>query len=65
MADEIADAILENAQGPRKATGDLGSMEQHSLPDQIAADKHVANQAAAAAPHLRLRIVKLVPPGTV
>jgi hypothetical protein len=32
MADEIENAIIENAQGPAKATGDSGSMEQHPFP---------------------------------
>jgi len=37
MAEQLENAILENAQGPAKAAGDSGSMEQHKLPDQIAA----------------------------
>jgi hypothetical protein len=31
MADDLQDAIRENAQGPAKAAGDSGSMEQHKL----------------------------------
>jgi hypothetical protein len=37
MADELDDTIRQNAQGPAKAAGDAGSVEQHSLPDQIEA----------------------------
>ena len=35
----LEDTIRETAEGPAKAAGDSGSMEQHKLPDQIAADK--------------------------
>ena len=37
--DQVADALLENALGPRAVTGDQISVQQHSLPDQIAAIK--------------------------
>jgi hypothetical protein len=40
MADDLETTILDNAQGPAKATGDSGSMEQHPLPDQIASDRY-------------------------
>lgn len=40
MADDLEDTIRENAEGPAKAAGDSGSMEQHKLPDQIAADRY-------------------------
>lgn len=46
MADET-DAILDNAQGLKKATGDGHSAEQHSLLDQIEADRYLASKAAA------------------
>ena len=38
MADELDDAIRTNADGPKSASGDSGSMQQHPLPGQIAAD---------------------------
>jgi hypothetical protein len=63
MADELEDAIRENAQGPAKATGDSGSMEQHKLPDQIAADKYLASKEAAKSKRRGLQFNKLVPPG--
>ena len=44
MADDLTQTISENAQGPAKASGDAGSMEQHSLPDQIAADRYLEEQ---------------------
>lgn len=64
MPDEISDAIEQNALGPKKATGDTGSMEQHPIPDQIAADKYVKSKDANTR-GLPIRYVKFVPPGTV
>ena len=63
MADELEDAIRENAQGPAKASGDAGSMEQHKLPDQIAADKYLASKDAAKSKRRGLVFNKFVPPG--
>lgn len=63
MSDELEDAIRENAEGPAKAAGDSGSMEQHKLPDQIAADKYLASKEAAKSKSRGLRFNKLVPPG--
>lgn len=62
MADNLEDEIRENASGPAKASGDAGSVEQHKLKDQIAADKHLAGKQAVAKPHRGLRFNKLVPP---
>ncbi len=45
MAEEgLEQSIEENAKGPAKASGDAGSVEQHKLTDQIAADKHLAGK---------------------
>jgi hypothetical protein len=63
MADELEDAIRENAQGPAKASGDTGSVEQHKLPDQIAADRYLASKDAAKSKSRGLQFNKLVPPG--
>jgi hypothetical protein len=63
MADDLDDTIRENAQGPAKATGDSGSVEQHPLEDQIAADKHLAAKQAVKKKHRGLRFSKLAPPG--
>jgi hypothetical protein len=62
MADELEDAIRENARGPAKASGDAGSVEQHKLSEQIAADKHLAGKQAVTKPSRGLRFNKLVPP---
>jgi hypothetical protein len=63
MSDELEDSIRENAQQPAKAAGDSGSVEQHSLSDQIAADRYLLEKQAARSRRLGLRITKIVPPG--
>ncbi|MGE3182139.1 MAG: hypothetical protein AB7N71_10945 [Phycisphaerae bacterium] len=64
MADNFDDTIRENAQGPAKASGDAGSIEQHSLKDQIEADRYLNSKKAVNAKQRGLRFSKLVPPGT-
>lgn len=64
MADDLDQTIRENATGPAKASGDSGSMEQHSLPDQIAADRYLQSKRAARQKGLGVALKKLVPPGT-
>jgi hypothetical protein len=64
VSDEtIADAIKENAAGPAKASGDSVSIEQHSIQDQIAADRYLASKRAAAKPHRGMRFTRIIPPG--
>lgn len=63
MADNLEDTIRENARGPAKAAGDSGSMEQHKLTDQIAADKYLASKEAAKSKRRGLVFNKFVPPG--
>ena len=36
MVDDLENKIRENADGPAKASGDAGSIEQHKLVEQIA-----------------------------
>jgi hypothetical protein len=64
MADDLTQAILDNATSPAKASGDSGSMEQHPLPDQIAADRYLESKKAARGKGLGIGLKKLVPPGT-
>jgi hypothetical protein len=61
----LEQTISENAQGPKKAQGDAGSIEQHSLQDQIAADRYLAAKQAVRSRGKGLRMSKLVPPGAV
>lgn len=63
MADDLDDTIRQNALGPAKAAGDAGSVEQHKLPDQIAADRYLASKEAAKSKRRGLVFNKLVPPG--
>ena len=66
MADELDSTIETNAKGPKQAAADGVNVQQHSLPDQIAADKYLASkQAAAKNPAKAFTRVKIVPPGTV
>ena len=64
MAENLDTQISENAAGPKKATGDSGSVEQHPLNDQIAADRYLASKQAARSRGLGIRMSKLVPPGS-
>jgi hypothetical protein len=64
MAEDLTEAIKENAQGPKRAQGDAGSVEQHDLKDQIEADRYLASKEAAKNPAKAFSRVKIVPPGT-
>ena len=65
MSDDLKDAIGENATGPKKASGDSGSIEQHPLKDQIEADKYLAAKKATQANGLGIKLAKISPGGTV
>ena len=65
MADDLKDVIQQNASGPQQATVDGVTAQQHSLPDQIAADKYLAGKAALGKRNFGLTRAKIVPPGTV
>jgi len=59
----IEQTILENVQGPKKVEGDAGSVENHSLADQIAADRYLASKQAMRSKGRGIVISKLIPPG--
>jgi hypothetical protein len=63
MADDLEDEIHKNAEGPAKASGDAGSVEQHKLAEQIEADRYLASKDAVKKPRRGLRFTKIVPPG--
>ena len=44
MADDLKDAIKQNAEGPKQASADGVSTQQHSMSDQIEADKYLAGK---------------------
>lgn len=61
----LDDKITEVANGPAKASGDAGAVEQHNLKDLIEADKHLAQKQAAKSKGLGIKRVQLIPPGAV
>jgi len=60
----IDNSIKENAAGPRRASGDSGSVEQHGLADQIAADKYLESKKASRSKGLGIKLVKVAPGST-
>ena len=59
----LEETIRENASGPKRVQGDSGSVDQHSLQDQIAADRYLASKEAVK--HgIGIKNVKLSPDGT-
>lgn len=56
MADEIRDQIIENAQAPKSVETDGLKVTEHSLRDQIEADKHVARTANTGSTKLPVRV---------
>ena len=67
-ATDLKTEIADNAQGPQGASGDGFSVRQHSIRDQIAADKYLAAKDAlhhSTNPSAGLRMVRLVPPAAV
>lgn len=65
MSDEAYDALVESVAGPAEASDDAGRMKQHPIPDQIAADKHLANRAGASSRALPIRFGRIRPPGAI
>ncbi|GIW78785.1 MAG: hypothetical protein KatS3mg105_3291 [Gemmatales bacterium] len=61
MAD-LSSEIETNAQGPKQVTADGLTVEQHSLPDQIAAEQHLKSKDAIKKKHRGLRFTRLSPP---
>ena len=67
MSDEsdLEDVIKDNAAGVKKAKGDNGELENHSLKDQIDADKYLCSKQASKARNKGLGFAQIVPPGSV
>ncbi|MCL4742271.1 MAG: hypothetical protein KJZ54_08715 [Phycisphaerales bacterium] len=63
MPEELEQAIKDNAAGPAKAAVDGQSVEQHSLRDQIDADRYLASKEAVRRKDRGLRLTRLIPPG--
>lgn len=63
MPDDLDQSIAENAAGPKRAQGDSGSVEQHSLKDQIEADRYLASKEASKRVDRGIRMSRIAPPG--
>lgn len=59
----LDETIRENAQGPAEAHGDSGGIKQHSLTDQIEADRFLASKQAVKSKSRGVRFTKIAPPG--
>ena len=61
----IEDAIEQNAMGPASVSNPNVSVSQHSIQDQIAADRYLASKQAASSNVLGfgIRVQRIVPPG--
>ena len=60
---DLSDAIRDAANAPKKTQVKSTSVEEHAIGDLIAADRHLANKAAANRNHQGLRFTKIIPPG--
>lgn len=58
----IEHAIRDNAMGPSEASVDGQTVKQHSLRDQIEADRYVSAKRAVKQ-KLGIRMTRVVPPG--
>ena len=63
MGSSLEDTIRESAQKPAEVSSDAGSVKQHSLKDQIEADRYLTSKEAANSSKRGLRFNKLIPPG--
>ena len=65
MSDDLEDVIKDNAAGVKKAKGDNGELENHSLKDQIDADRYLCSKKATRTKGKGLGFSQFVPPGSV
>jgi hypothetical protein len=56
--------IKDNASGPKSAESDGQKVEQHSIKEQIEADRYLNSKQAMKNKGMGIRIGKLVPPGS-
>jgi len=64
MTETLDNSIKTNAEGPARASGDSGSVEQHKLSEQIAADKYLESKKASRVKGLGIKLAKISPGGT-
>jgi len=65
VSEGLEETIATNAVGPKRAANETGSMEQHSITDQIAADRYIESKKASRQKNLGIKLTKLSPGGTV
>jgi len=65
MTEELDQSIQDNATGPAEASVDGQLVKQHSLPDQIAADKYLESKKASRSAGLGIKLAKISPSGSV
>jgi hypothetical protein len=63
MADTLENTIKNNAEGPKRAKGDSGEIEQHDLTQQIESARFLASTEAVKKKPFGLRRAKMLPPG--
>lgn len=63
--EKITETIVKNAVGPKSAEVDGQRVEQHSLKDQIAADKYLASKEAVKRRGSGLKFSKMTHSGAV
>jgi hypothetical protein len=61
----IEKVLLETVSGPKKVSGDAGSVEQHSISDLIEADKYLSSKEAAKGRGIGIKLSKIEPDGTL
>ena len=61
---DLEQKIRENASGPKSAKGDAGEVEQHSLPEQIEADRYLNSKAAMKKRGPGFKITKMASSGS-
>jgi hypothetical protein len=63
--DKITETIVKNASGPKSAEVDGQRVEQHTLTEQIAADKYLASKDAVKRRGSGLKFSKMTHSGAV
>jgi len=63
MSEDLQSEIEDVAAGPRSGTTDGVTVNQHSLPDLIQADRYLRNKTLRSNPLTGLGFLRLLPPG--
>jgi hypothetical protein len=60
---EMDQAIKDNVLGPKSAESDGHKVEQHSIKDQIEADRYLNSKQAMKKKNWGLKMSRIIPPG--